>query len=308
MLVYYKDINVGEFSMKKLLISLVMLVPFVSGCTDIETRVNINPDKTASVVASVTYQGDLTNKDDVAGQAIAANYPKLLDKMYLVEKVYSPKLSTITASKKITNIYHEDLDLESLGFKSNLPSGKYIEVKKNFLVKSYNVDLVFDYPSVKKRLDIPAVDLSSDKAQQKQGIDPEYYNRYIAQQPKTEKVSNSEFDMESNLDDSAKQLLEKSKSDKADSKKPAKTADSTTFSIQLPSYASYNNADSVVDNVYSWNIKKDAPTVIKLQYVQYSDWALAFVILLGILLLIYVARRIIRRDTTKRIDNIENIV
>ena len=85
-------------------------------------------------------------------------------------------------------------------------------------------------------------------------------------------------------------------------------SDSILFSIQLPSYASYNNADSVVDNVYYWNIKKDEPTEIKLQYIKYSDWGLAFVILLGILLLVYVAKRIIRRDTTKRIDNIENIV
>ena len=37
-------INVGENCMKKLLISLVMLIPFVSGCANIDTQININKD------------------------------------------------------------------------------------------------------------------------------------------------------------------------------------------------------------------------------------------------------------------------
>ena len=294
--------------MKKLLISLVMLIPFVSGCADIETRVNINPDKSASVVASVTYEGNLASKEDPVAQVISGNYKKLLDKDYHVETVYSPKLSTITATKKITNVHHENLDLGSLGFTTKLPSGKYIDVKKNFLVKSYNVDLLFDYPAVKDKLQIPEINVEKPVGE-KSGLDHEYYNRYISGTKEAAKAK-SEYDMASNIDDSVKQLMKDDAQVKDTPKKEKQTkkSESTVFSIQLPSFASYNNADSVVDNVYYWNIKKNGPTEIKLQYIKYSDWGLAFVILLGILLLVYVARRIIRRDSTKRIDNIENIV
>ena len=136
--------------MKKLLISLVLLIPFVTGCTDIDTRVNINPDKTASVVSSVTYQGNLSDKNDAVANLISENYGKLLDKYYKVDSVSGNKLSTIMATKKISNVEREDLDLSSLGFKTNLPSGKYIDTKKNFLVKSYNVDMVLDYEGMRE--------------------------------------------------------------------------------------------------------------------------------------------------------------
>ena len=81
-----------------------------------------------------------------------------------------------------------------------------------------------------------------------------------------------------------------------------------SFSVKVPSFASYNNADSMNLNVYTWNILRDKPTVIKLQYVQYSGFAIAFVILLGVLILVLIAKRIIKRDSQKRLDNIENVV
>jgi hypothetical protein len=81
-----------------------------------------------------------------------------------------------------------------------------------------------------------------------------------------------------------------------------------SFSIKVPSIASFNNADVINGNIYTWNIKKDEPTEIKLQYVQYSGFAIAFVILLGILLLVVLAGKILKHDAQKRVDNNDNIV
>ena len=295
--------------MKKLLISLVMLIPLLAGCANIDTRININDDKSASVVSSVTYQGNLADGSDPVAAVITASYPKLLDKYYVVDKTTSKNLSTITATKKVTNIESNDIDLGSLGFTTNLASGKYIEVKKNFLVKSYNVDLKFDYNAVKDKLNIPKIDLNAKQPDKK--LEHEYFDKYINPADVNGKADiDKEFDMAANLDDSAKQLTTKNdaSADKKANAKASEAAKTATFSIQLPAFASYNNADSVNGNEYSWVIKEDGTTNIKLQYVKYSGWALTFIILLGILLLVYVARRIIRRDTTKRIDNIENIV
>lgn len=294
--------------MKKLLVSLVFLIPFVSGCADIDTRVNINDDRTASVVSSVTYKGNLSDKNDMAAQLIANNYKSFLDKYYKVDSSMSNKLSTITATKKITNVEKEDLDLSSLGFKTNLPSGKFIETKKNFLVKSYNVDMTFNYTDVKKKFALPDSNVATLK--NNGTIDPEYYHKYVNRNDVARDADDMEYDMAANLDDSAKQLAAKDEApaQNEDKDKKAVGESGNTFSVQLPSFASYNNADEVSDNIYSWNIKTDEPTTIKIQYVQYSGWAFAVIVLLGFLLLVYIARRIIRRDTTKRIDNIENIV
>ena len=144
----------------------------------------------------------------------------------------------------------------------------------------------------------------------KSGLNPEYYHKYVDREDVApDEAQVAEYDMAANLDDSAKQLvaLDTADADK-DNKKTVTEENNISFSIQLPAFASYNNADNVKDNIYTWNIKTDEPTVIKLQYVQYSGWAFGVIILLGFLLLVYIARRIIRRDSTKRIDNIENIV
>jgi hypothetical protein len=166
----------------------------------------------------------------------------------------------------------------------------------------------FDYPAVKEKLVLPPQELFKSQVA---NANPEYFNKYKQpERPALDAVPNSDFDMAANLDTSVKQInKKKSKSDKVKkAPKKSKTADSITFSISLPAFASYNNADNVNGFVYSWNIKTDGKTVIKLQYVQYSGWALFFVILAGILLLAYVSKRFIRRDSTKRLDNIENIV
>ena len=294
--------------MKKLLISLVLLIPLVSGCASIDTKITINDDKSATVGTSLAYKGNLADGDNIAALNISNNYKNFIDKYYKTDVVTSEKLSTINAIKKVNNIEKEDLNLTSLGFESNLPSKKFIEVKKNFMIKSYNIDLIYNFPKVAKSLKLPE---ASDEILKKSGLEPEYYHRYIAQDDVNEaNFDTTEYDMASNLDDSAKMLVKEDIEDanRADKKEKSDKILNLTFSVEVPSFASYNNADSSNGNVYTWNINQNEPTQIKLQYVCYSGWAFTFIILAGILFLAYVAKRIRRRDSQKRIDNIENII
>lgn len=299
--------------MKKILISLLLLVPLVSGCANVDTRININDDYSASVVTSLTYQGDLSNSTDALASSISSNYKTFIDSMYQVENAYGAKLSTITAEKSVDNLRKKDLDLSSLGFSSNLPSKKFIEVKKNFIITSYNIDCTYDLPAQIKKFE--AIKKTSEQVAQTQStednssLSPEYYHEY-GDQSELEPAQNSEFDMAANMDESAKQLSQDDAVEAASQEEQANKEDkfTTTFSIKVPSFASFNNADSISGNVYTWNLKEDEPTNIKLQYVQYSAFAIWFVIIVMILLLVLFVGRIKNRDSQKRIDNIDNIV
>lgn len=293
--------------MKKLIISLILLVPVLTGCANVETLVTINDDKSASVATSLTYQGDLSDKSDVNALMISENYNKFLDSDYRVEDAYSAKLSTITATKSVENLRKTDLDLSSLGFKSNLPSKKFIEVKKNFLVSSYNIDCVYDLGEQAKNIQKYSID-SNVTGASVQGFAPEYYQKYgDIDELEPSKTKDEEF--ASNLDEDTKQLVNDAIADNNTDKANTDNAEFTSsFSIQVPSFASYNNADSVSGNVYTWNLQENEPTEIKLQYVQYSGFAIGFIILLGILLLVVLARKILNHDSQKRIDNVDNIV
>ena len=82
----------------------------------------------------------------------------------------------------------------------------------------------------------------------------------------------------------------------------------SSISIQLPAPAFYNNADTTEGNVYTWNIKTDEPTDIKLQYVQYDGFAIGIIIAAGIVILILGAMKIIKHENQKRIGNSENLI
>ncbi len=311
--------------MKKILISLLLLVPLVSGCANVDTRININKDYSASVVTSLTYEGDLSSNTDPVAEGILANYNDFLDPMYNTENAYGAKLSTITAEKSVKNLKYDDLDLSSLGFVSNLPSKKFIEVKKNFLVTSVNIDATYDFPAqVDKYTSKVQKDLTEKKIEvADSGMKAEYLHKY-ADPSELEPENDSEFDLAANLDDATKQLMQEPiAGENADTnvntdannvvnestnKKTEISDFVSSFSIKVPGLASYNNSDAYEDGAYVWNVKKDEPTVIKLQYVRYSGFAICFVFLVGVLLLVLLARKILKRDSQKRIDNIDNIV
>lgn len=287
--------------MKKVIVSLFLLVPLLTGCTNIDTQVTINDDRSASVATSLTYEGNLSDSSDIAALTITDNYAKFLDPLYTSQEAYGKKLSTITASKSVKDLKYDDLDLSSLGFTSNLPSGKFIEVKKSFLVSSFNIDATYNLKNQIKKVK------KAEKTKQikrAEGLDPIYLKEYGDPSEYDFDDSAKEDIFAQNLDDSTKEFVNKNLQQNEGNKKEPSIKDlKASFSVKVPTFASSNNADSVSGNVYTWDISQDGPTVIKLQYVQYSGFAIAFVILVGILALVLLARKILKHDTQKRIDN-----
>lgn len=287
--------------MKKVIVSLFLLVPLLTGCTNIDTQVTINDDRSASVATSLTYEGNLSDSSDIAALTITDNYAKFLDPLYTSQEAYGKKLSTITASKSVKDLKYDDLDLSSLGFTSNLPSGKFIEVKKSFLVSSFNIDATYNLKNQIKKVK------KTEKTKQikrAEGLDPVYLKEYGDPSEYDVDDSAKEDIFAQNLDDSTKEFVNKNLQQNEENKKEPSIKDlKASFSVKVPTFASSNNADSVSGNVYTWDISQDGPTVIKLQYVQYSGFAIAFVILVGILVLVLLARKILKHDTQKRIDN-----
>ncbi len=294
--------------MKKVLISLALLVPFLTGCANVDTNVTINDDKSAQVVTSLTYKGDLSNSTDFLSAKIADTYEGFLDSKYKVEKAYGANLSTITAAKSVKNLSNEDLDLSSLGFVSNLPDKRFIQVKKSFLLTSFNVDCVYDNSSKVDEFKAPA-SMENIKIEEVKPSSSEYYHKY-GDASELESSFDRDEEFVNNLDEDTKQAINDSINEVTDQqvKKNVDTKFTNSFSIQVPSIASFNNADSISGNVYTWNLKDDTPIEIKLQYVQYSGFAIGFIILLGVLLLVVLAGKILKRDSQKRIDNVDNIV
>lgn len=287
--------------MKKVIVSLFLLVPLLTGCTNIDTQVTINDDRSASVATSLTYEGNLSDSSDIAALTITDNYAKFIDPLYTSQEAYGKKLSTITASKSVKDLKYDDLDLSSLGFTSNLPSGKFIEVKKSFLVSSFNIDATYNLKNQIKKVK------KAEKTKQikrAEGLDPVYLKEYGDPSEYDVDDSAKEDIFTQNLDDSTKEFVNKNLQQNEENKKEPSIKDlKASFSVKVPTFASSNNADSVSGNVYTWDISQDGPTVIKLQYVQYSGFAIAFVILVGILVLVLLARKILKHDTQKRIDN-----
>ena len=306
-----------ESVMKKLLVSLLLLIPVLSGCANIDTKITINNDKSASVATSVSYKGDLANPDDPDAVRIYTNYKKYIDDLYEVDSAFNSKLSTIMATKKVDDISQQDLDLSSLGFKTNLPSGKFIEMKKSFLAKSYNIDCTYNYPAEASKYtqETKKEDVAPVKTADNKGLNPEYYQQYMDK----EDIDTSNNDFAENLDDTVRQQavteensdnqdLNKKQEDKvADVSKPEKEPLNVSVSVQVPSLAFYNNADSSKGNLYTWNIKQDEPTNIKIQYVQYSGWAIFFMIVIGVAILVLGARKIIKHENQKRVGNTDNL-
>lgn len=287
--------------MKKVIVSLFLLVPLLTGCTNIDTQVTINDDRSASVATSLTYEGNLSDLSDIAALTITDNYAKFLDPLYTSQEAYGKKLSTITASKSVKDLKYDDLDLSSLGFTSNLPSGKFIEVKKSFLVSSFNIDATYNLKNQIKKVKKAE---QTKQIKRAEGLDPVYLKEYGDPSEYDVDDSAKEDIFAQNLDDSTKEFVNKNLQQNEENKKEPSIKDlKASFSVKVPTFASSNNADSVSGNVYTWDISQDGPTVIKLQYVQYSGFAIAFVILVGILVLVLLARKILKHDTQKRIDN-----
>ncbi len=291
--------------MKKMLLTLMILAPLLAGCANVNTEITINDNKSAQVVTELTYKGKLNDAADNTAQTIMKNYENFLDDGYKVETVFDKEQSGIKATKKVKNLSNQDLDLSSLGFSSNLESGRFIEIKKNFLISSYNIDLTYDYKN-----NISKITPIEDKSEtpESKTLQPEYYQKY-GDMDEMEAPQDREDSIEANLDEDTKQFTNEAIEEINNETAQEPQKPEMEISIRVPSFASYNNADSAFEgNVYTWKVKENGPTEIKLQYVRYSGFAIAFIILLGISLLVYMTKKILKHETQKRMDNVDNIV
>ena len=290
--------------MKKFLISLLLLVPFCTGCANVETEIAINDDKSVSVVNTLSYKGNIERDKNMDASLLRTNYPIFLDKNYDVEVNIDEESSEVVATKSVADIEKEDLNLSSLGFSPANPNVKrYISVKKNLFITSYNVDMIYNYKFTASKLREP--ELGGGEVLT---IVPEYYHKYgdIADM---EPPVDRDDALQTNLDDSTRKFVEDTYADLKDEKIESEPVEfDAIVKIRVPAFASYNNADLAKGNVYIWNVKKDGLTHIKLQYVQYSGIAIATMFIVGILLLGLFAYRIVRHENQKRMDNIKNIV
>jgi hypothetical protein len=295
----------GRRFMKKMLLSLILLVPMLTGCANINTEVTINDNKSAEVVTTLDYAGDLRNPQDEVAQTIMKNYPKFIAPDFNTDSKLADDESIIKIIKKVNDISNEDLDLTALGFKTNLKSGKFLEVRKNFLITSYNVDLTYDYKEQAKKIEkvedekLTVADLNS--------FQPTYYQKYGDPNELEPQKSQDDF-IASNMDDDAKALSTSDDTQKEEQNNEPDNNVKATFTIKLPTEASFNNATSVDGTSYTWEISKDSPTSIKLQYVKYKGVAISFVIIVAIGLLVLLTKKLIKHESQKRMDNIKNIV
>lgn len=289
--------------MKRVIILLLLAVPFLSGCTKIDTNLTINKDKSAQIEAKLVYDGNIADRSDVRALAITNNYEKFLDEDYKVEKDYNSKESTITATKKVKNLKNQDLNLSSLGFVTNSYDDRFISVKKNFFITLYNIDMTYSVPRVLEGLK------RSANQEVKSVLNPEYFQKYGdkddlagTEQGRADFLANFDLSTIKIAQDDVKQEKEKQEKIKNTIDNSFDLKDlTTTFTVKLPMFASFNNADVSNGTSYIWYLRRDTPTLIKLQYVVYSSFSIVLLFLFGLGILIYMARRILRHDGQKRV-------
>jgi len=291
--------------MKKLIITLLFLIPFISGCARINTNLTINNNKSAQVEVKM-FSDKNTRPQELATMSL--NLKRFLDKGYFINDESTYKKINVTAVKKVKNLSKEDLNLKSLGFVSKLDSGRFIDVKHNFFVTSYNIHMVYNLAGQKNKI-YYVKDLSK-RPDAKLVLNPEYLGKYGDTNeffPDAQTIENNDFAQNFDRNFVYEDDIKETKTKEIEVKDDYKLFDinnlNSRFTVTLPSFASYNNADKIENGVYVWEISPNKPTEIKLQYVVYSGFAISIFFLAGILFLIYIARRIHRHDTLKRIGN-----
>lgn len=289
--------------MKRIIIILLFLCPFVAGCGNINANLDFLNKNTVLFSANLNTDKEADQEEILL---IKNNYKQFLDDDYITDITFSNDSANIEAVKLSKNIKNNDLDLSSIGFKSNLKSGKFIEVKRNIFITSFNVDLTYDLPSQTKKIITPAI---SDSKSQVTGLKPEYLQKYGDTQISFDDTQGSiNQDLRNNLDGeyADKNIIDKELEQEDDTGISEKSTNKKNvfnpqFSITLPSLASFNNADSVVNKTYYWTIRKNSPTNIKLQYVIYNGFTIALLIFGVFGILFIIAKKILKHDAQKRI-------
>lgn len=293
--------------MKKLVITLIFLTPFISGCAKIDSNLTINNNKSAQIEVRMISDKQARPLEIAT---MNANIKRFADKDYSINDESTYKKIKVTAVKKVKNLSKQDLDLSSLGFVTKLPSGRFIDINHNFFVTSYNIHMIYNLSGQKNKV-LYVKDIKKNN-KSTLGLIPEYLQRYgdsVENPVNNMNVDAIRTDFIENFDQNliSDTEIKNYKTEEIEVKDDYKLFDinklGSRFTITLPSFASYNNAQKIENDVYVWNLNSDKPVEIKLQYVVYSGFAISFLFLAGILFLIYIARRIYRHDTLKRIGN-----
>lgn len=293
--------------MKKLVITLMFLFPFISGCAKIDSNLTINNNKSAQIEVRMISDKQARPLEIAT---MNANIKRFADKDYSINDESTYKKIKVTAVKKVKNLSKQDLDLSSLGFVTKLPSGRFIDINHNFFVTSYNIHMIYNLSGQKNKV-LYVKDIKKNN-KSTLGLIPEYLQRYgdsVENPVNNMNVDAIRTDFIENFDQNliSDTEIKNYKTEEIEVKDDYKLFDinklGSRFTITLPSFASYNNAQKIENDVYVWNLNSDKPVEIKLQYVVYSGFAISFLFLAGILFLIYIARRIYRHDTLKRIGN-----
>ena len=289
--------------MKRIIILLMLIIPFLSGCTSIDANLSINNNKSANMEIKILSGKNIHPLEVATISSTVRDFP---DKSYKITDSSSDKHINILATKSVKNLTESDMDLSSLGFATKLESGRYIEIKHNFFVTSYNIHMIYNLKNQKNKIKY-ITDLNSI---QKSGLKPEYLkfadtSEIIAKDNTSDFADNYDKNLLILNDNIENNNIADNAENNVDTENNLFDINNAhaTFSITLPYFASYNNADKVTGTVYTWNINTSEPREIKLQYVVYSAFAIWFLFIAGILLLVYLAFRIHKHDLLKRIGN-----
>lgn len=283
--------------MKRLIITLFMLMPLLCGCSYINANVEFLDNN------NILYATELGSKENIPAEEvkiIKENYKNFLDDDFITDVMFSENRAAIQAIKISKNIKLNDIDLSSMGFKTLNKSGRFIDVKQNPFVTLYSVDLVYDLNSQSRRI---IKEINNYERKEKEGLKPEYLQKYGDEDITLDNPDKTtEEDFRENLEENSIVKREISPEKTTEQIQNYDVADfKAKFSITLPAAASYNNADKAANNIYIWDIRTNEPTSIKLQYIVYNSWAIT-ILLISVLLLLYLsARLILKHDSQKRI-------
>lgn len=283
--------------MKKLLITLFMLIPICTGCSNIDANIDFLDTK------NVMFSANVNSKDKISPEEakfIKDNYKNYLDDDFITDVYFSDDEAKIQAVKISKNIKRNDINLSSIGLKTNNKDGRYIEIRHNPFVTLYKVDLEYNLDAQTEKFKKKDIEKPKDST----ALKPEYLQKYGDEEITLDNPDQTEEeDFQANFEENS--ISERETQTVSDDDKENNNLNSDdlnlTFTITLPSRASFTNADKVEENIYYWNIKSGEPTSIKLQYIVYNSWAILLLLLFIFGVLYFIARKILKHDSQKRI-------
>ena len=289
--------------MKKLIIMFFMLIPLCTGCSNIDANIDFLDTKNVMFSANVNSKDKITPEE---AKLIKDNYKNYIDDDFITDVYFSDEEAKIQAVKISKNIKRNDINLSSTGLKTNNKDGRFIEIKHNPFVTLYKVDLEYNLDAQAEKFKKKNLEKPKDTA----ALKPEYLQKYGDEEIMLDNPEQTEEeDFQANFEENSISERETTNTQTNTNEDNSNNENSDlnisdlnlTFTITLPSRASFSNADKVEENIYYWNIKSGEPASIKLQYIVYNSWAILLLLLFVFGILYLLARKILKHDEQKRI-------